>query len=71
MGTKYNHLDIDTRYELFRLREAGIAQKEIAVLMNRSESTISRELRRNALPKGGYQTPAEAFLENLTIALEM
>jgi hypothetical protein len=39
--------------------------------MNRSESTISRELRRNALPKGGYQTPAEAFLENLTIALEM
>ena len=55
MGTKYNHLDIDARYELFRLREAGIAQKEIAVLMNRSESTISRELRRNALPKGGYR----------------
>jgi transposase, IS30 family len=55
MGTAYNHLDIDERYELFRLREAGIAQKEIAVLMNRSESTISRELRRNALPKGGYR----------------
>jgi IS30 family transposase len=55
MGTKYNHLDIDERYELFRLREAGIAQKEMAVLMNRSKSTISRELRRNALPKGGYR----------------
>jgi len=55
MGTEYNQLDIDERYEFFRLREAGTAQKEIAVLMNRSESTISRELRRNALPKGGYR----------------
>jgi len=55
MGTKYSHLDIDERYELFRLHEAGIAQKEIAVLMKRSESTISRELHRNALPKGGYR----------------
>ena len=59
MGTEYNHLDIDERYELFRLREAGTAQKEMAVLMNRSESTISRELRRNSLPKGGYK-PASA-----------
>ncbi|MDP6830789.1 MAG: IS30 family transposase, partial [Alphaproteobacteria bacterium] len=44
---------------LYRLHEAGTAQKEIAVLMNRSESTISRELRRNCLPKGGYK-PASA-----------
>jgi IS30 family transposase len=55
MGTVYNQLDIDERYELFRLREAGTAQKEMAVLMNRSESTISRELRRNALPTGSYR----------------
>ncbi len=55
MGTAYTQLDIDERYELFQLREAGIAQKEMALLMNRSESTISRELRRNALPKGGYR----------------
>ena len=55
MGTEYSQFDIDERYELFRLREAGTAQKEMAVLMNRSESTISRELRRNALPKGGYR----------------
>ena len=55
MGTEYNQLDIDERYELFRLREAGTAQKDIAVLMNRSESTISRELRRNALPKSSYR----------------
>ena len=55
MGTRYNHLDIDARYELSRLREAGTAQKEMAVLINRSEITISRELRRNALPKDGYR----------------
>jgi len=55
MGTENSQLDIDERYELFRLREAGTAQKKIAVLMNRLESTISRELRRNALPKGGYR----------------
>ncbi len=55
MGTAYTQLDIDERYELFRLREAGVAQKEMALLMNRLESTISRELRRNALPKGGYR----------------
>ena len=55
MGKSYKQLDIAERYELFRLREAGKAQKEIADLMNRSESTISRELRRNALPKGGYR----------------
>ena len=55
MGTEYSQLDIDERYEFFRLREAGTAEKEMAVLMSRSESTISRELRRNALPKGGYR----------------
>jgi len=59
MGTHYGHLCIDERYELYRLHEAGIAQKEIAELMDRSESTISRELRRNVLPKGGYK-PASA-----------
>jgi len=46
MGTEYNQIDIDERFELFRLRKSGIAQKEIAVLMNRSDGTISRELRR-------------------------
>jgi len=55
MGKNYSHFDLDERYELYRLKEAGIAQNEIATLMNRSESTISRELNRNSLPKGGYK----------------
>jgi transposase, IS30 family len=39
--------------------EAGLAQKEIANLMDHTESTISSEIKRNSLPKGGYK-PASA-----------
>ena len=55
MGKKYDQLDIDERYELYRLHEAGKAIREIGRLMGRSASTISRELRRNALPRGEYK----------------
>ncbi len=55
MGTHYDQLDIDERYELYRLHEAGTALREIGRLMGRSSSTISRELRRNALPRGEYK----------------
>lgn len=51
MGRKYDQLDLDERYELYRLHEAGKAVREIG----RSASTVSRELRRNALPRGGYR----------------
>ena len=59
MGRHYSQLDIDERYELYRLHEAGTAQGKIAMMMGRSASTISRELKRNSLPKGGYK-PASA-----------
>jgi len=55
MGTHYDQLDIDERYELYRLHEAGEAVREIGRLMGRSSSTISRELRRNSLPRGEYK----------------
>jgi IS30 family transposase len=59
MGKHYTQLDIDERYELYRLHEAGKAPGEIATMMGRSASTVSRELKRNSLPKGGYK-PASA-----------
>jgi IS30 family transposase len=59
MGKKYDQLDIDERYEIYRLHEAGRSRGEIGRLMGRSASTIGRELRRNSLPKGGYK-PASA-----------
>ena len=55
MGTHYDQLDIDERYELYRLHEAGKAVRAIGRLMGRSASTIGRELRRNALPRGEYK----------------
>jgi IS30 family transposase len=59
MGKKYDLLDIDERYEIHRLDEAGESGREIGRLMGQSGSTIGRELRRNSLPKGGYE-PASA-----------
>jgi len=59
MGKNYDQLDLDERYELYRLREAGKSPAEIGRLMGRDRSTIGRELRRNSLPKGGYK-PASA-----------
>ena len=59
MGIHYGQLDLDERYELYRLREDGRGVREIGRLMGRSVSTISRELRRNALPRGEYK-PASA-----------
>ncbi len=43
MGKRYDQLDLDDRIE-------------IGHLMGRNASTISRELRRNSLPRGEYKT---------------
>jgi transposase, IS30 family len=54
MGTKYGQLTESERCEIFRLRSAGISRSEIGRMIGRDKGTISRELRRNALPKSGY-----------------
>jgi transposase, IS30 family len=56
-GVTYSarYLDREERYELARLREAGCSVREVAARMGRSPSTVSRELARNAAPRGGYQ----------------
>lgn len=43
----YNQLTENERYQIYALKKAGHSQKEIAVLLGRSPSTISRELMRN------------------------
>ena len=55
MGKNYDQLDIDERYEIYRLYQSKTSLHEIGRLMGRSVSTISRELRRNALPRGEYK----------------
>jgi transposase, IS30 family len=57
-GESYDsrYLDREERYEIARLREAGLSQRQIGARLGRSASTICRELKRNADPRTrGYQ----------------
>ena len=61
-GTTYSarYLDREERYELARLREAGLGVRQVAARLGRSPSTISRELARNADPRTGAYQPERA-----------
>src|SRR3954463_13214376 len=48
------HLELEERERLAALRAGGLSRLAIARARGRAASTVSRELRRNALPKGGY-----------------
>src|SRR5918998_112008 len=48
------HLTLDERERLAALKAEGLGLRAIAAGLGRAASTISRELRRNALPRGGY-----------------
>src|SRR5215207_1215008 len=48
------HLTLDERERLAALKAEGLGLRAIAARLGRAASTISRELRRNALPGGGY-----------------
>ena len=50
----YHQLTREQRYEIFALLQAKRPRKEIAAIAGVSESTISRELRRNSTDKGNY-----------------
>ena len=50
------YLSREERYEIARLREAGLSVRAVAARLGRAPSTVSRELARNAgPPAGGYQ----------------
>lgn len=48
----YTHLTQEERYQIYALKKAGHKQSEIARVLERSESTISRELARNCGQRG-------------------
>lgn len=43
----YTQLTREERYQIYALKQAGHQQSEIAEMLGRHKSTISRELRRN------------------------
>jgi transposase, IS30 family len=48
------HLCLEERERLAASRAEGLSLRAIAARLGRAASTVSRELRRNALPRGGY-----------------
>ena len=48
----YQHLNQTERYQIYILMKDGKTQSQIAKLMDRHKSTISREIGRNAGLKG-------------------
>src|SRR4051794_4295659 len=48
------HLELEERERLAALKAEGLSLRAIARALGRAASTVSRELRRNALPRGGY-----------------
>jgi len=57
----YTHLTQDERYQIAILAKAGHDQSEIAQVMNRHPSTISREFRRNRGQRGYRPKQAHEF----------
>ena len=55
MGERYRQLSLEERCAIARLREAGQSLQQIAAALDRSPSTISRELKRNAGKQVGYR----------------
>ena len=55
MGLNYEQLSLDDRVEIARLRADGCSVRQIAAALDRSPSSISRELRRNCGTHVGYK----------------
>jgi IS30 family transposase len=59
MGEDYDHFSLEERCTIARLRESGQSLRQIAAALDRSPSSISRELKRNHGAQVGYK-PAYA-----------
>ena len=66
----YTHLTQDERYQIAILNKAGHDQSEIAHLIHRHPSTISRELRRNRGQRGYRPKQAQALSQGRMQACE-
>lgn len=55
MGRSYEQLSLDDRCEIARLFANGSSVRQIAAALDRSPSTISRELKRNLGAQLGYK----------------
>lgn len=56
MGQKYKQLSLEERYRISFLQESGYSLQKIATILDRSPSTISREIKRNKTKTKGYDS---------------
>src|SRR6202034_4859379 len=56
MAQQYDHLTLEERCAICRLHEDGKSLRQIAAALDRSPSTISRELKRNRGAQIGYRS---------------
>src|SRR5258708_16041159 len=55
MGELYDHFTLDERCTMAQLRQAGQSLRQIAATLDRSPSSVSRELKRNHGAHVGYK----------------
>jgi IS30 family transposase len=55
MGHNYTQISIEERCEIARLQAIGSSIRQIAAGLDRSASTITRELKRNTSRQSGYK----------------
>ena len=55
MGKRYSQLTIEERCEIAFLRSSGNSIRQIASALDRSPSTVAREIKRNTSRQGGYR----------------
>ena len=60
MENLYSYIELNERCEIYRLHADGISRRRIAAYLDRSPSTISRELKRNILGESSDYKPATA-----------
>ena len=61
----YSQLTENERYQIYALKKAGHSQQEIARLIERSPSMVSRELKRNAGLRGYRPRQAQKLSDSL------
>jgi IS30 family transposase len=62
----YNQLTYDERCQIYILKKTGNTQAAIVAAIGTSQSTISRELRRNSGLRGYRQNQAQDLRSNRT-----
>lgn len=67
----YNHLNINERICIYKYKEMGMSIRKIAEAINRSPSTVSRELQRNSFKSGNVYQISKYFASTAQHKYEM